>query len=84
MILAIQALDCSFGLDVVQHFDEAEPTASTCLSIAQDLSRAHGPELFEHFLKMRRRDCVLEVANVKPLRHRTRPVKALHRPRSEE
>ncbi len=80
VILAIQALDGREGLVVIVHLHEAESPTPTGLAVAQDLGAAHGPVLLEQFLKLLRSDRVLEVANVKPLRHRNRPEKALHRP----
>ncbi len=73
MILAVQALDRRQGFVVIRHFDETEPAAPAGLAVAQHLRRAHGAVLLEQFLEDFRCYRVLEISNVKPLRHRTRP-----------
>src|SRR5262249_6310352 len=84
MILAVQALDGREGLVIIDHFHEAKSPAPTRLAVAQDLGGGDRPVLLEDFLELLGSDSVLEVANVKPLRHRTRPKKALHRPPRKE
>jgi len=79
MIAAIQCLDRYMRLIVVGHLNEAESSTATSVTVDQDLCRAHGTELCEQLLELLRSDGVLEVPDVKPLRHRNSPLQALLR-----
>jgi hypothetical protein len=79
MILPVQSVDGGKRFVVVAHLDEAKSTTPAGLTIAQDLGGADCPKLFENLLKLRRRHSVLQVTDIKPLRHRSRPQKALPR-----
>jgi hypothetical protein len=79
MIAAIQCLDRCMRLVVVGHLNEAESSTTTGVTVDQDLCRAYGTELCEQLLELLRSDGVLEVPDVKPLRHRNRPLQALLR-----
>src|SRR4029079_17531148 len=57
--------------------------ATTGVTIAQNLGRRHRPKLLEQLVQLVGSDCVFEIPDVKPLRHRIRPQQALHRPRQD-
>jgi len=79
VIAAIQCLDRYMRLVVVGHLNEAESSTAAGVTVDQDLRRAHGTELCEQLLELLGSDGVPEVPDVKPLRHRNRPLKALLR-----
>jgi hypothetical protein len=79
MIAAVQSLDGFMRLVVIGHLDEPKSSAPARVAVDQDVCRAHGAELREQLLELHGRDGELEVADVKPFRHRNCPLQALLR-----
>jgi hypothetical protein len=73
MVLAVKALDCRHGFVVVRHLHETKTPAPSGLAVAQNLRRRHRSILFEQFLQVFGCCRVLEISNIKTLRHRSRP-----------
>ena len=73
MVLAVKALDCRHGFVVVRHLHETKTPAPSGLAVAQNLRRRHRSILFEQFLQVFGCYRVLEISNIKTLRHRSRP-----------
>ena len=73
MVLAVKAHDCCHGLLVVLHLHDTKTPAQCGLAVAQNVRRRHRSILFEQFLQVFGCCRVLEISNIKTLRHRSRP-----------